>query len=243
LQRASPFARGPGDSVPGGSEGGALALRRSKRWPPERGEPAVCRHGTAWHGRRMASAHPSKPHPAPLRPVPDAASLHEAALNYLARYATTEAGLRQILHRRIDAWARQAAEQDDVRERASAAKEAVAGVIARLVELGLLNDAAFAESRARGLALSGRSHRAIAARLMAKGIAPDRARAVLPEGELVAALILARKRRIGPFRTSAPDHHRELGVLARAGFPRDVAVHALAKAAEEAEAAIREARA
>ena len=73
-------------------------------------------------------------------------------------------------------------------------------MIARLVELGLLNDAAFAENRARGLALSGRSHRAIAARLMAKGIAPDHARAVLPEGELVSALILARKRRIGPFR-------------------------------------------
>ena len=57
-----------------------------------------------------------------------------------------------------------------------------------------------------------------------------------------SALILARKRRIGPFRTTAPDHNRELGVLARAGFPRDVAVRALAMAAEDAEAAIREAR-
>jgi regulatory protein len=191
----------------------------------------------------MSSGNPSKPRVAPNRPAPDAASLHGGALNYLARYATTEGGLRQVLHRRIDAWARQAAGEDDVRERVAVAKAAVPGVISRLVELGLLNDAAFAETRARGLALSGRSHRAIAARLMAKGIAPEHARAVLPEGELVAALILARKRRLGPFRTVAADHNRELGVLARAGFPRDIAVRALAMATEEAEEAIREARA
>jgi regulatory protein len=103
----------------------------------------------------MSSGNPSPPRVSIIRPAPDTASLHEAALNYLARYATTEAGLRQILHRRIEVWARQAAGEDDVRERATAAKAAVAGVIARLVELGLLNDAAFAENRARGLALSG----------------------------------------------------------------------------------------
>jgi regulatory protein len=190
----------------------------------------------------MSLGNPSRPHDLPIRPAPDAASLHEAALNYIARYATTEAGLRQVLQRRIDAWVRQAGAEDDVRDLAAAAKAAIAGVIARLVELGLLNDATFAENRARGLALSGRSHRAITARLMAKGIDPERARAVLPEGELVAALILARKRRIGPFRTAAADQNRELGVLARAGFPRDVAVRALAMETEEAEAAIREAR-
>lgn len=195
----------------------------------------------------MSSGNQSRPQVPPIRPAPDAATLHEAALNYLARYATTEAGLRQVLYRRIDTWARQAAGLDDglddVRDRAAAAKNQVPAVIARLVELGLLNDAAFAENRARGLALSGRSNRAIAARLMAKGIAPDRARAVLPDGELVSALILARKRRIGPFRTVPGDHNRELGVLARAGFPRDTALRALAMPAEEAEAAIREARA
>jgi regulatory protein len=187
----------------------------------------------------MSSGNQSRPL---VPPAPNAATLHEAALNYLARYATTEAGLRQVLYRRIDAWVRQSADLDDVRDRAAAAKNQVPAVIARLVELGLLNDVAFAENRARGLALSGRSHRAIAARLMAKGIAPDRARAVLPDGELVSALILTRKRRIGPFRTVPGDHNRELGVLARAGFPREIALRALAMPAEEAEAAIREAR-
>ena len=188
----------------------------------------------------------STPDPS-LRPPPDEASLREAALNYLARYATTEAGLRRVLHRRIDQWAHQAAGGDDVSERAAAAKASVGGIVARMVELGLLNDAAFAESRARGLALSGRSRRAITTRLMAKGIDPERARTVVPEGEdseLVSALILARKRRIGPFRkTEETDRNKELGVLARAGFPRDVALRALAMDAEDAEEAIRVARA
>jgi len=119
----------------------------------------------------------------------------------------------------------------------------VPGIVARMVELGLLNDASFAESRARGLALGGRSRRAISAKLMAKGISSEQARAVLPEGELASALILARKRRIGPFRTGEPDRNKELGVLARAGFPRDVALRALAMPPDEAEAAIIAARA
>ena len=182
---------------------------------------------------------------APPRPPPTEASLREAALTYLARFSTSEAGLRQVLHRRIDNWARQAAGLDDLTERAAAAKAAVPGIIRRMVELGLLNDAAFAENRARGLALGGRSKRAIAARLMAKGIGADQVRAVLPEGEdaeLVSALILARKRRIGPFRKADPDKNRELGVMARAGFPRDVALRALAMEFEAAEEAIRAAR-
>jgi regulatory protein len=179
------------------------------------------------------------------RPPPDGASLREAALNYLARYATTEAGLRRVLLRRIDTWARQATGRDDVSERAAAAKASIAGIVARMVELGLLNDAAFAESRARGLALSGRSRRAITARLMAKGIDAERARSVLPEGddaELAAALILTRKRRIGPFRTGAEDRNRELGALARAGYSRDIASRALAMAVEDAEETIKRAR-
>jgi regulatory protein len=172
--------------------------------------------------------------------------LHEATLNYLARYATTERGLRQVLLRRIDRWARESADQDTASEHAAAAKASVPAVIARMVELGLLNDAAFAENRARGLALNGRSRRAIAARLMAKGIDPAQARSVLGEGddaEMVSALILARKRRIGPFRKAEPDRDRELGVLARAGFPRDVALRALAMEQEAAEEAIKVARA
>jgi regulatory protein len=189
----------------------------------------------------------------PSRPPPDQASLREAAMNYLARYATTESGLRMVLHRRIDRWAREASDENADREgHAVAAKAAVPAIVARMVELGLVNDAAFAENRARGLARGGRSRAAITARLMAKGIDREQARSALPEddgGELVSALILARKRRLGPFRApldAGRDRERrdkEMGLLARAGFPRDIAIAALAMEAGEAEEVIRAAMA
>jgi regulatory protein len=166
---------------------------------------------------------------------PDAGSLYQAALNYLARYATTEAGLRRMLHRRIDRWARGVADRELLADQVTSAKQAAAVVVARLVASGAVSDTAFAESRARSLVSAGRSRRAAAAQLAAKGVDV--------ETELAAAWVLARKRRIGPFRLSEQaDRQREIGILARAGFSRAIAERALDAHAEEAEDAIRRLR-
>lgn len=182
----------------------------------------------------------------PSTSPPDAAALHEAALAHLARYAATEAGLLRVLHRRIDRWAHRAEtagiEREAVARQAAAGREAARLVVARLATAGAVNDTAFAESRARRLVQSGRSRSAVLARLAAKGVDADAARAAVPEdaaSELAAALILARRRRIGPFRTAAnADRQRELAVLARAGFSRGIASQALAMPREEAEAVV-----
>jgi regulatory protein len=181
-------------------------------------------------------------------PPPDAASLHDAALAYLGRYAATEATLRRVLERRIQRWARLAAvaaDPDLLARQIDAMRAASHQVVARLVAAGAVNDATFAESRARNLVRAGRSRRAAAAHLAAKGVDSATAQAALPadeETELAAALVLARRRRIGPFRQGAtPDtagRHRELAMLARAGFPQDVARRALAMEAEQAEALV-----
>jgi regulatory protein len=178
-------------------------------------------------------------------PAPDAAELRDAALAYLARYAATEAGLLRVLERRVDRWARRIADAEDaetIAAKAAAARGVVREVVARLVAAGVVNDVAFAESRARSLTRGGRSRRSAAAHLAAKGVDPATARAALPDddtSELAAALVLARKRRIGPFRRDAPPDdaglRRELGMLARAGFPLDVARRALAMEPGEAE--------
>ncbi|MEJ0019225.1 MAG: regulatory protein RecX [Acetobacteraceae bacterium] len=192
------------------------------------------------------------PHRRPAGPAPGAADLHDAALDYLARYAATEAGLRRVLERRVDRWARRAAAEHDAENlaaQAGAARALVRDVVARLAAIGAVNDAAFAENRARSLLRAGRSRRGAAAQLAAKGVDPATAHSVLPEDavtEFAAALVLARKRRIGPFRTGAsPDaagHRRELGVLARAGFPQDLARRALATDPETAETLVHEFR-
>jgi regulatory protein len=85
--------------------------------------------------------------------------------------------------------------------------------------------------------------------LIAKGVAPDLARQATArddETELAAALVLVRKRRIGPYRSSegadAVTRMKELGLLARAGFSRDIADQALQMSREEAERRIFELR-
>ena len=184
----------------------------------------------------------------PAGPPPDAASLHEAALTYLARYAATEAMLRRVLERRVDRWARTASGGVDAEllaEQTASAKSAARTVVVRLAAAGAVNDAKFAEGRARSLTRSGRSQRAVLADLSARGVNKTMAQSVLtedPDSELAAALVLARKRRIGPFRQGHPPdlagRHRELGVMARAGFAQDVARRALSMDTDQAEALV-----
>ena len=183
---------------------------------------------------------------APSSP-PSAADLHQAALHYLARYASTEANLRRVLFRRIDRWAR--SQPDPSPDLLEAARAAIAPVVSRLVQAGALNDTAFAEMRAKSLLQGGHSRRSIQARLAAKGIATDLARDATPddpEAELAAALVMARRRRIGPYRAAAEADAtlklKELARLARAGFSRETAQRALAMTAEEAEDRIHELR-
>ena len=183
--------------------------------------------------------------PRPAGAAPTAPRLREAALAHLARFAATEAALRRVLERRVDRWARAAEAEGQPREAiaaaAAAARAAAAEVAKAMVATGAVDDAAFAESRARRLARAGRSRRAIAAHLSAKGVAAETAAAALPEGEdaeLAAALAYCRRRRIGPFAREGADaeaRRKALGALARGGFAQPVARRVLAMDPAEAE--------
>ena len=171
---------------------------------------------------------------------PDGAKLYEAALNHLARYAATEAGLTRVLIRKVDRWARlyagEDAEPEETVAAARRAKAVIPGVIARLREAGVLNDDAFATSRAKRLTREGKSRRATLAHLAAKGVMgatlPDD-----PERELAAACAYLRRRRAGPF-GDAPEQ-KILAAMARGGFSQDLARHALRLDRDEAEALIK----
>ena len=183
--------------------------------------------------------------PRPAGKAPTAARLREAALAHLARFAATEVALRRVLERRVDRWSRAAEAEGQPREAiaaaAATARAAAAEVAAAMVAAGAVDDAAFAESRARRLARAGRSRRAIAAHLSAKGVAAETAAAAMPDGEeaeLTAALAFCRRRRIGPFAREAPDveaGRKALAALARGGFAQDLARRALAMDPAEAE--------
>ena len=176
----------------------------------------------------------------PAGPAPDAAALREAALLHLSRFAASEAQLAAVLGRRIERWARRAeAEGRDaaavVRDR-DQARAAIAPVIAALRDLGVLNDAEFAASRAKRLTREGRSRRATLAHLAARGIRQETAEEILPEDDardLAAACAFLRRRRLPPF--AAGDRLRALAALARAGYDRDTAEQALDLDPEDAE--------
>jgi regulatory protein len=117
--------------------------------------------------------------------------------------------------------------------------------VTALTALGAVDDAAFAESRARRLRRAGRSRRAVLAHLGAKGIGADLAGAAVPEdaaAEFAAALAFARRRRVGPFArdgAAAEDRNRILMAFGRAGFSGTVARRALDCGPEEAERVLR----
>ncbi len=245
---ASPMDRPPA-TVRGGSRGRADHCRLCGRVSNSRKHLHQHRRNIRHHGspRGMLPRMSRTSHRRPIGPAPDAADLRDAALAYLSRYAATEVGVRRVLERRIDRWARRAADDDaeGVAARAAAARALVHDVVARLVAAGAVNDATYAESRARSLARAGRSRLAAAAHLAAKGVDSATAQAALPhddETELAAALVLARKRRIGPFRSGPPPddvrRRRELGVLARAGFSQALSRQALSMDIGQAEALV-----
>jgi regulatory protein len=173
---------------------------------------------------------------------PDEASLYEAALTHLSRYAATESGLARVLARKIDHWARlqEAADGETISAAARNAKSCIPLIITRLQTANLLNDGAFATARAKRLTAQGKSRRGALAHLAAKGVAPGTAAEALaddPERELAAACAFLRRRRAGPF-GSTPEL-KILGAMARAGFTQNTAKQALGLDKEEAEAKIK----
>ena len=106
-------------------------------------------------------------------------------------------------------------------------------------DLGALDDTAYAGIATRSGVRSGRSKRAIAQRLAAKGIARDTAAAALEEADdLYAAVVMARKRAFGPFRKADLDEKRqatELSAFARGGFGFDLAKRVFGMSLEDAE--------
>lgn len=170
--------------------------------------------------------------------------LERAALHHLARYATSRAHLRRLLLRRL---ARAAAAQEGAPAAGEAAEEAAAEAVGeavgeaaverlldKLARNGLLDDAAYAEGRARSLRRRGASAAGVRAKLAAKGVDPAlTARALQAwaeaqpgDPELAAAVAFARGRRLGPWRPAAERagrRLRDLAALARQGFPAEVA--------------------
>ncbi len=154
-------------------------------------------------------------------------SLDNAALHYLGRFGTSAENLRRVLMRRVERAAHAHGGDPAVGE------AWVEALVERYLASGLLDDRAFAEARASSLHRRGLPAHGIRVRLRQKGVGDDDLEAALAglgDGaaavERRAAVNLARRRRLGPFRPGegrAARRDRDLAALARAGFPLEVA--------------------
>jgi regulatory protein len=161
----------------------------------------------------MPSAPPSSGTKRDRRPPPqlDAAALDRMALRYVERFATTRARLVSYLVRKI----RERGWQGDAADPAALAD--------KLVGLGYIDDRAFGEARASAMARRGLGKRRVAGVFHQVGIGSEDAEALAPAIEaraLDAALTFARKRRIGPFASVAPDRpqrEKQIAAMIRGG--------------------------
>lgn len=161
---------------------------------------------------RPATKRPRR-QPAPL----DGPKLEELALAYVARFATSAAKLERYLARKL-------------RERGWAGEREPepAAIAARFVDLGYIDDEAFARARSGSLLRRGYGPRRVSQALGEAGIAAAIREETRP-GEAAlrrAALALARKRKFGPFGSEPPDRPRrekQLAAMLRAGHSLDSA--------------------
>ena len=141
-------------------------------------------------GRRKTVRKPKK-----ARPL-DETSLRDLALAYVARFATTGAKLEGYLLRKLRE--RGVAEDADGRVQTPD----VGALVARLIELGYVDDEAYARSKTRDLTARGYGARRVEQALWTAGV-DENVREDTAPGEAEtrrAAILLAKKRRFGPFR-------------------------------------------
>lgn len=143
--------------------------------------------------------------------------LFRAAVHYLERYASSSGNLRRVLERKIMRRARERGED------AGEFLPFIDDTLAKLLELKLIDDAAFAQAKVASLRRRGTSRRQLFAKLGQKGVDRETLQAAVDGDETReadAALAHARRRRLGPFRSERRDEKRERDVAAmvRAGF-------------------------
>jgi len=153
----------------------------------------------------------------------DQKSLQAAALRYLSQRGASRAQLARVLRRKVDRDARRREESPPPE-----ADEWIDEVLTKMEGWGYLDDAKYAEDKAKAMRRRGASRRKIQAKLAEKGIDRDVANAALEdhgrETERAAADKLVKRRKFG---RDPERRQKELAALARAGFSYDVAKAAL----------------
>lgn len=150
----------------------------------------------------------------PAKPL-DANRLQELALHYVSKYATTKAKLVRYLERKL----RERGWDDDTAGGEPADPVAIAE---RFAARGFLDDETYAHMRSRDLLRRGYGPRRVGQVLREAGVGESIREGMETDAvqRAKAAILLARKKRIGPFALEAPDmktREKHLAAMLRAG--------------------------
>jgi regulatory protein len=157
--------------------------------------------------------------------------LHNAGLYYLQRFAASKAQFTEIMLRKVKKSCLHHKEQEE-----SVCRKMVETLADKFEQSGLLNDDLYAQGQIASLRRRGFSRRAILQKLRQKGLKSEKINEKLDwheaetentpseDGDLNAALTLARRKKIGPFQgEKKTDPKKAMAALARAGFSYQIA--------------------
>ncbi len=167
--------------------------------------------------------------------------LYNSGLAYLQRFPASTAHFKSVMERKINKSCRH--HEDQVKEDCLLLLDETA---VKFQQLGLLDDDAYLQGMVTSYRRKGLPSRQIEMRLTQKGLNKDNIKKQLKtfdleefqtdDGELQAALIFIRKKRLGAFdKIGRKDPEKSLASMARAGYSYMIAKKILDMSAEEIE--------
>lgn len=186
----------------------------------------------------------SKPRPVKKPPKKITAEyLHNSGLYYLQRYAAASGHFRAVMLRKVKKSCMAHPDQDY-----EACALLVDALVGKFIASGLLNDDLYLRGVVGSLRRRGTSKQAILGKLRLKAVTGDVAEEYLDRhdeeftaddisGDLKAAIIFARRKKLGPFANPdrAEEPQKTLAKFARAGFSYDIASKVMRMDGTEAE--------
>lgn len=152
--------------------------------------------------------------------------LHNSGLYYLQRFSSSVENFRRVFKRKIINSCRHHIDQD-----LESCFELLEKIIENFKRVDLLNDETYAQGKINSLRRSGQSTKSVIQKMQVKGINQEMTQEMLRKfedrdenSELNAALIFARKKRIGPYTNFEKefDYTKQLAAMARAGFSYEI---------------------
>lgn len=161
--------------------------------------------------------------------------LHNSGLYYLQRYAASSGHFREVMLRKAKRSCQAHPDQNY-----ADCTALVDELVAKFIRSGLLNDELYVRGVVSSLRRRGASKQAILGKLRVKAVTGDLAETQLEacdeefaaekfgNGDLKAAIIFARRKKLGPFAGDRQEEpQKALAKFARAGFSYDIAAKVL----------------